>query len=73
VIAFDPEDLDWVNMNRLLYEPLTVSLTVPQMTADDLAALDRSHSSVTWPVAAPETLLTAALQRLPLSVIKERI
>jgi DNA-binding GntR family transcriptional regulator len=41
VIAFDPEDLEWVYTNRLLYEPLGVALTVPRMTNDDLAGLDK--------------------------------
>lgn len=42
VISFDPEDLEWVYTNRLLYEPLAVALTVPRMTKEDLAALDKS-------------------------------
>jgi DNA-binding GntR family transcriptional regulator len=39
VPPFDPDDLDSVYCNRVLLESLSVALSVPQMTADDLSAL----------------------------------
>ncbi len=40
VAAFDPADLEQVYMNRLLYEPLGLAITVPRLTAADVATLD---------------------------------
>ena len=42
VPPFDPDDLDSVYCNRVLLESLSVALSVPAMTPDDLAAL-RHH------------------------------
>src|SRR4051812_11034774 len=42
VPPFDPDDLDSVYCNRVLVESLSVALSVPAMTDEDLAAL-RGH------------------------------
>jgi DNA-binding GntR family transcriptional regulator len=42
VPPFDPDDLDSVYCNRVLLESLSVALSVPALTAEDLAAL-RGH------------------------------
>jgi DNA-binding GntR family transcriptional regulator len=40
VPAFDPDDVDALYCNRVLLESLAISLAVPLMTDDDIAAVD---------------------------------
>ena len=42
VIGFDPNDLEIVYASRIFYEPLALLRTVPRLTGENVAALDRS-------------------------------
>jgi DNA-binding GntR family transcriptional regulator len=53
VPPFDPEDLDSVYCHRVLLESLAISLTVPQMTDDDIAALGADLRTMRGAKTAP--------------------
>jgi DNA-binding GntR family transcriptional regulator len=42
VVAIDSDDLEHVYTNRVLFEPLAIVLTVPNLTSEELAAIERA-------------------------------
>ena len=42
VTGFDPDDLEFLYANRILLSSLGIAMTIPQLTKDDFAALERA-------------------------------